>query len=60
MEMPRKLSCSSLYCVMRETACDLMRTLLVERRYRGDAMPTTDERPDAQVMPSRMIPCRGP
>ena len=37
MEMSRKPSCSSLYCVMCENVCDLMRTLLVERRYRGDA-----------------------
>eukprot|EP00966_Prymnesium_polylepis_P123680 2859899-Prymnesium_polylepis.1 len=38
-----------------------MRTLLVERRYMSAAMPTTDERPDAQAVPSRKKkPCRGP
>ena len=28
---------NQLYCVLCEIACDLMRTLLVERRYRVDA-----------------------
>ena len=37
--MSRKVSSSALnlVCVVCENTCDLMRTLLVERRYRGDA-----------------------
>eukprot|EP00966_Prymnesium_polylepis_P168844 3903963-Prymnesium_polylepis.1 len=34
MEMSRKLSCPSLYCVMCETACDLMRVMLGEAGQR--------------------------
>ena len=37
--MARKVSSSALnlVCVVCENTCDLMRTLLVERRYRVDA-----------------------
>ena len=37
--MLRKSSSSSLnlVCVVCENTCDMMRTLLVERRYSGDA-----------------------